>query len=133
MPRKRREEKEEQSAETTLAPQLGATPLKMAGGEWDIRKQSNLPNELIAVSASYFTNLPKQRGGRFARKFFDNLFHMLPSVRGWNVNKQVQMVGAAKGAPTISEIKKKPNILARHTTQRDWKEKAEEEGQIIVE
>lgn len=131
--RRRREEKEEKTAETMLAPQLGSTPREMARGRWDIRKQSNLPNEIFAICGAYFTNLPENEGGGFARDFFNSLYHTLTSVRGWNVNKQVQMVGAGKGAPQVGELKKKPGWIGRNVTQRDWKEKAEEEGQVIVE
>jgi len=130
---RRKTEKQEVTAETQLAPQLGADYKKIARGEWDARIQSKLPSPIVAICGSYFCMLPDEEGGEFARGFFDNLYRTLVSVDGWNVNKQVQMVGASKGQPTIGELRKKPGWLGRNLTQRDWQRQADEEGQTVVE
>jgi len=120
------------NAEASLAPQLGTDMLDLAQGIFDIRRLSNI-NPLEKVWMSYFLLAPMERGGRFARNFINNYLNLAVSEGGQRVRQMIQMVAGSKGTPVIGEIVKKPNWFARNITNRKWREKAEEEGKLIVE
>jgi len=130
---RREKEKEELTAESHLGPQLGSDTIDLVKGKVDMRRLSKLPSPLDKVWISYFMLIGDEEGGEFARAFCNNYLNLAVSDDGWRVNKMIQMVAGSKGAPSVGELQKKPNIVARNVTQRDWEKKAREEGKTIVE
>jgi len=129
---RREEKKPEITAEGSLSPQLGSNTTDLVTGKFDMRRLSKL-GTLDKVWLSYFLMVPKKRGGRYWSMFCDNYMNLAVSDDGWRVNKMIAMVAGSKGAPSVGELVKKPGVLQRNITQRDWKKKADEKGQTIVE
>jgi len=129
---RKEDEKPEITAEGELAGQLGSDKTTLAGGVFDMRRLSKT-GELDKVWIAYFLNVPKIRGGRFAYTFCDNYLNLAVSEEGWRINKMIQMVAGAKGAPSVGELAKRPGLLQRNITNRKWREKADEKGATIVE
>ena len=125
------EEEDGVTAESKLAPQLGTDELALMKGKYDIRLLTKI-NEIEKVWLSHFLMVPDEDGGEYARKFCDNYVHLAPSEGGWRVNKMIQMVSGARGAPTVG-VMRKPGWLGRNVTNRKYKEKAEERGMEVVE
>ena len=132
MPKDKEEKKTEITAETVLGPQLGSHPVKIVLGEYSEEIMTKI-NPIEKAWLSYFEMVPELEGGDFAKEFCRKYKAHSRSVDGWNVNKMIQMVAGSKGATAIGELKKKPGILARNLTQRDWKKNAEERGEVIIE
>ncbi|MHA1829052.1 MAG: hypothetical protein ACTSX6_10455 [Candidatus Heimdallarchaeaceae archaeon] len=124
------EEKEERTAESTLAPQLGTDFIDLMRGRVDVRRLTYL-NELEIVWLSYFLMIPNHRGGRFARRFCENYMNLKMSEGGRRVNQMIQMVAGSRGVPVFREVDKR-SWVERHLTLRD-EEKAREKGKIAVE
>lgn len=129
---RKEEKKPEITAESELAPQLGSDKTDLVQGRFDMRRLSKI-NEIQVHVIGYFMNVPDLRGGRFWRKLTDNLLNLSVSVEGWRVNKMNQMVASAKGTPSVGELQKKPGWIKRNVTDKNWRRKAEEKGQTIVE
>ena len=128
----RRTEKEELTAESHLGPQLGTDTVDLVKGKVDMRRLSKL-GPIDKAWLSYFSMLSDEEGGEFARRFCDNYINYAVSEEGWRTNKMIQMVAGSKGAPSVGELVKRPGVLQRNITDREWKKKAEEQGQTIVE
>jgi len=129
---RREEKKEELTAESHLGPQLGSDTTELVKGKVDMRRLSKL-GPLDKAWISYFLLKKPKKGGRYTNRFCENYMNLAVSEDGWRVNKMIQMVAGSKGAPSVGELQKKPNIVARNVTQRDWEKKAREEGKTIVE
>jgi hypothetical protein len=132
-PRRKEENKSELTAESHLAPQLGSDTAELVKGKYDMRRLSKL-DPLDKIWIAYFLQVPVEDGGEYAREFCENYMNLAVSDDGWRVNKMIQMVAGAQGSPTqVGELVKKPGIIGRNITNRNWKQKAEEQGQQIVE
>lgn len=131
--RKGDNEQPEVTAEGTLAPQLGSDPAKMASQlRYDVDRLTKI-GKLQKIAIAYFKLVPTERGGNWARIFCENYENLAMSEDGWRTNKIIQAIAGSKGAPTVGELMKKPGILQRNLTNRDWQKKAEEEGKVVVE
>lgn len=128
---RRKEEKVEITAEGRLAGELGSDSTVAAQGKSDMRRFSKL-NRLDVVWNSHFMLVPDEEGGEYAKQFCDNFQNLAVSEEGWRTNKVIQLVAGSKGAPSVGELMKKPNILQRNITDRKWRKRAEEEGKTIV-
>ena len=125
-------EKKDKPRESPLAGQLGTDIMDLKTGKTDMRRLSKI-GPLDKAWIAYFLMLESEEGGDFATKFCNNYLNLAVSEEGWRVNKMIQMEGAQQGVGVPTELVKKPNVLARNITQRDWKKKAEEDGKVIVE
>lgn len=129
---RREEKKEEITAEGVLAADFGTDQIDIAKGQVDIRRFSKIgPFDKIWIA--YFLQVPKERGGGFARKFCYHFLNLACSEDGWKTNKAIQLVAGSKGAPSVGELQKKPGWIGRNVTKRDWKKEADEEGRTIAE
>jgi len=134
------DKKPEITAEGELAPQLGSDKTKMAKGLFDIRRLSKI-NPIEKAWISFFiledgepgSDEELEGGGGFFREFCESYLNLSVSEDGWRVNKMIQMVAGAKGAPSVGELVKKPGLLQRNITNRGWKKEADEKGQTVVE
>lgn len=132
--------KPEVTAEGELAPQLGSDKTQMARGTFDMRRLSKI-NPIEKAWIAFFIledgedgkDEELEGGGGFYHEFCQGYLNLSVSEDGWRVNKMIQMVAGASGAPSVGELVKKPNILQRNITNRDWKKKAEEKGATTVE
>ena len=122
----------EVTAEGELSPQMGSDKIDLMAGRLDMRRLSKL-GPIDKAWLSYFILLGPEEGGDFAKAFCNNFINFAVSDDGWRVNKMIQAIGASKGAPGVGELVKKPGLLQRNLTDRDWKKKADEEGKTIVE
>ena len=129
---RREEKKEEITAEGVLAADFGSDQTIISKGTVDIRRFSKI-GPIDKFCLAYFLNVPDARGGRFWRTICGNFLNLACSEDGWKTNKAIQLVAGSKGAPSVGELQKKPGVLQRNITDRDWKKKAEEEGRTIVE
>ena len=132
MAKDKQEKKNEITAETVLGPQIGSHPVEIVKGEYSEEIMTKI-NPIEKAWLSYFEMVPDIEGGEFAREFCRKYKAHSRSVEGWNVNKMIQMVAGSKGATAMGTLQKKPGVLSRNITDRDWKRKAQEEGKTIVE
>jgi len=128
-----KEKRPNPTAEETLGPQLGTDPKHLSiFHTFDPRILSKLePTDVLWIS--YFSRIPDLEGGEYARDFIADFEKYAVSVEGWRTNKMIQMVAAGKGTTSGVEFLKKPGWFGRNISDRKWKEKAEEEGKVIVE
>lgn len=124
--------KPEITAEVVLGPQLGSDLADIEKKRFDMRRLSKI-NQLDKVWISYFLLKKKKRGGRFATAFCLNYLNLAVSEDGWRTNKMIQFNAASKGVGGVGELVKRPGLLQRNVTNRDWKKKADEKGATIVE
>lgn len=87
-----------------LVPQLGSDRKKLAKGEVDVRRFTNIP-EIDVLWLNWFMNIPDQYGGGWARNFCENHMNLRYSVNGENKKLSVEMVRAITGD---KEEKKEP-------------------------
>jgi len=120
-------------AEETLVPQLATFPDTISEtGRYDDRILSKI-NKMEALWMSIIELIPAHGGGRMWRKFGFMYRMMKRSEGGWTSQNIIKALGSLRGTPTQREIARKPNVLARNLWNRDWKEKAVEEGKDVVQ
>lgn len=124
MSTKKKEEKE--TIEVVLGTQYGSDFAYLSRGEVDPRRFTKL-NDTEAYCIAYFQNVPSHQGGDYARSFMQEFMNLKMSVDGWRAGQGIRIISASKGAPTVKDYKK-PGIIGRLITERDWKEKARAEG-----
>lgn len=127
----RKEEKKEIPVEVILGKQLASDPANLVTGMSDARRLSKITG-LEAIAYSWFLAQPDYQGGAWSRQFVANMLNLRMSEDGWRANQLVRLVAGSKGVPSI-DIAHKPGFIARHTSQKDWKQKAESEGKEIIE
>lgn len=125
-------ETEQLTAESVLGPQLGSDPEKLVKARYDNRILSKI-HPFEPACMAYFLRKSNKKGGRFWRGLIDDMLKLKRSEEGWGTNKIIQFTAATKGAPSVGELQRKPGILQRNITDRDWKKKAEEQGRTVVE
>ncbi len=130
MPSKKQETTQE-PIETIVGPQLASAKDFTADGRNDERKLSNI-SPVEAIAYSWFLAIPDHEGGEWARDFVNNMLTLRDSVEGWRSNQLIRLVAGSKGVPSTDYVKK-PGIIARNLTKRDWEQKAKVEGKEIVE
>jgi len=124
-------EKTEETLENVVGPQLATDPERAIQGKWDIRKLTRFNKiEILVKSASVL--IPPSRGGRAADRFWEEFSYNNTSEDGWNVHNMIRMIAGSKGASYVDYVKK-PGWAARNLTDRQWRERAEREGQEIIE
>jgi len=124
-------ETDEIPVEVYVGQELGSTGSIKVLAENDSR-QNTLLTEPEALALAYFSQVPDNRGGEYARVFIEEYRRHKMSVGGWRANQLIRLVSGSKGVAT-DKIVKRPGILGRNITNRDWKDKAEREGATIVE
>ena len=127
----RKEDKQETPVEVILGKQLASDPVNLANGMSDPRRLSKISG-LEAIAYSWFLAVPVYRGGNWARQFANNMLNLRMSDEGWRANQLIRLVAGSKGVPNV-DVAKKPGWLGRNFTQKDWKEKANNEGKEIIE
>ena len=129
---KKEEKSKEPTAEGMLAPQFGTDSVDLTRGRFDSRIYAKI-GPLDVIWIGFFKMVPDMEGGEFCKEFCENYLKLTRSEDGWQQNKQIQVIAGSKGAMGVGELMKRPGLLQRNITQRDWKKKAEEEGKTIVE
>jgi len=99
-----------------LVPQLGSDRNKLAKGEVDVRRFTNIP-EVDVLWLNWFMNLPKQYGGGWAKGFCENHMNLRYSIDGENKKLSVEMVRALTNNKEDTKEPKKKGILGRAS---DW-------------
>ena len=117
--------------EMYVGQELGSTGSIQVQDENDSR-QNSLLNEAEVLALSYFSQVPDNRGGKYARTFIEDYRRHKMSLGGWRANQLIRLVAGSKGVSTDKMVKK-PGFIGRHITDRDWKEKAEKDGAQIIE
>ena len=120
-------------AEEVLTPQIGTFPdIITETGRYDDRILSRI-NSIEALWMSIVELIPEYGGGRMWKKF-GYVYRMLKrSEGGWTTQNIIKALGNLRGSPMHREIARKPNILARNLWNRDWREKATEEGKEVIQ
>ncbi len=124
-------EKEEKPIEFVIGEQMASDFVELVKGRSDARRLS-IVNEAEVLALSYFSQIPDNEGGEYVRDFIADFLNLKMSLGGWRSNQLIRLVQGSKGV-TSDEIVKKPGIIGRYVTDRDWKEKAERSGARIVE
>jgi hypothetical protein len=120
-------------AEEKLSPQIGSSPAHMTKTqEYDIRILTNL-NPLEVAWITFAHQMPDHAGGRIFKEFAGTYMYLKRSQAGWTTKNILTALANLRGAQQPRDIARKPNILSRNITNRDWKEKAVEEGKEIVQ
>ena len=117
--------------EMFVGQELGTTGSIQVLDENDSR-QNSLLNEAEVLALSYFSQVPDNRGGKYARVFIEEYRRHKMSLGGWRANQLIRLVAGSKGV-SADKMVKKPGFIGRLVTDRDWKEKAEKEGAQIIE
>lgn len=119
--------KEEQTpVEVIILPQLASSDGFVAFGLNDERKLTKI-SAAEAFTAAYFDGVPSYRGGNWAKEYMKRFVIYKQSEEGWRANQLIRGIMAAKGTPQVG-LAKKPGIIGRYLTERDWKEKAQSQG-----
>ena len=121
----------QRAVEFFLGSQLGSDDSDLMAGKVNTKRLSKI-SELESFCFPYFMEIPSYRGGNVAKKIVNHKLDLNMSVNGWRANLINNFVGATRGVPSV-EMAKKPGWVGRNLTKKDWKEKAEEEGKIVVE
>lgn len=95
-----------------LVPQLGTDRNQLAKGEVDVRRFTNV-TEVDVIWLTWFSNIPKQYGGGFAKDFCMEYANWRYSVGGENKKLTVKMVEAISGAKSEDKKPKKKGVLER--------------------
>ncbi len=114
-----------------LGPQLGSSPEWLGQGRWDERKLAVLQPETLAA-ISHFSYRYAFDKVRYWGHITDWWLVGSQGIGGLGRNHILKAIASSTGATSI-ERAKKPGILARNTTQRGWKEKAQAEGKEVEE
>lgn len=117
--------------EMYVGQELGSTGSVQAQDENDSR-QNSLLNEAEVLALSYFEQIPRLEGGEYAKDFCESFRRHKMSLGGWRANQLIRLVAGSKGV-SADKMVKKPGFIGRHVTNRDWKEKAEQEGAQVIE
>ena len=131
MSNKSKTKEEAKPIEFVVGEQLASDARNLAKGRSDPRRLS-LINEPEVLALSYLNQIPDNEGGAYVRDFISDFLNLKMSKDGWRANQLIRLVQGSKGV-VAGEIVKKPGILGRTLTNRDWKEKAERDGATIVE
>lgn len=127
----KKEDKEEKPIEYVVGEQLASDFVELVKGRSDARRLS-MVNEAEVLALSYFSQVPDNEGGEYVREFIADFLNLKMSLAGWRSNQLIRLVHGSKGV-TAGEIVKRPGIIGRNLTNRDWKNKAEREGATIIE
>jgi len=122
---------EEIPVEMFVGQELGSTGSIQAQDENDSRQNSML-NEAEVLAISYFEQVPVLEGGDYARDFCESFRRHKMSLGGWRANQLIRLVAGSKGV-AAGGIVRKPGFIGRHITNRGWREKAQLEGDQIIE
>ena len=125
------QEQLQKAVEFALGIQLASDDSDLTQGKVNTKRLSKI-SELEAFCFPYFMEIPAYRGGTVAKKIVNHKLDLNMSVNGWRSQLINNFVGATRGVPSV-EMAKKPGWIGRNITKTDWKEKAEEEGKIVVE
>ena len=129
---KKEEKPSEPTAEGHLAPQFGSDTVDLVKGKVDMRRLSKI-NPIDKAWISFFLLVDEEEDGGYFKEFCEQFLNLSVSEEGWRVNKMIQAIAGSKGATGVGELMKRPGLLQRNITQRDWKKKADEEGKTVVE
>lgn len=130
---RKEKEKEEITAESRLAAEIGSDTTDLVKGKVDMRRFSKL-TPLDKAWISFFLLVDDEEGGEYFRDFCNNFLNLAPSEEGWRTNKAIQMVAASKGTAGVgAELVKRPSWVGRNVTNRGWKKEADEKGATVVE
>jgi len=122
---------EEIPVEMFVGQELGTTGSIQVMDENDSR-QNSLLNEAEVLALSYFEQIERLEGGAYALNFCESYRRHKMSLGGWRANQLIRLVAGSKGVAT-GKVVRRPGILGRMVTNRDWKEKAQLEGAEIIE
>lgn len=95
-----------------LVPQLGTDKKKLAKGEVDTRRFTNI-TEIDTIWLTWFELVPKEYGGEYSRAFCDQYRNHRYSVNGENKKLSVDMVRAITGDKEKESKPKKKGLLER--------------------
>jgi len=130
------EEKKEETTtdeipvEMFVGQELGTTGSIQVLDENDSR-QNSLLNEAEVLALSYFSQVPDNRGGKYARTFIEDYRRHKMSLGGWRANQLIRLVAGSKGVAS-GKIVRKPGIWGRIRDPK-WRENAQLEGAEIIE
>jgi len=122
--------KSEIEVEMFVGQELGSTGSIQVLNENDSR-QNSLLNEAEVLALSYFSQVPDNRGGKYAKIFIEEYRRHKMSLGGWRANQLIRLVAGSKGVSS-GKIVRRPGILGRIRDPK-WKENAELEGAEIIE
>jgi len=94
-------------------------------------RQNSLLNEAEVLALSYFSQVPDNRGGSYARTFIEEYRRHKMSLGGWRANQLIRLVAGSKGVAS-GKVIRKPGLLGRIRDPK-WRENAELEGAEIIE
>jgi len=117
--------------EMFVGQELGSTGSIQKFNENDSR-QNSLLNEAEVLALSYFSQVPDNRGGEYARTFIEEYRRHKMSLGGWRANQLIRLVAGSKGV-SEGRLVRKPGFLARTFTNRNWRQNADMEGAEIIE
>lgn len=115
-----------------LVPQMGSDHTYLSQGKIDRRVFAVL-NEYEQVSLAHFAYRGEVDDIRYFAFLVDWILTSSPSLGGLGRRQTIELTAAASGGAKPLEIVRKPNIVSRKLFKRDWRQKAEERGAVIVE
>ena len=101
-----------------LVPQMGTDTNLLREGKYDVRRFSDI-REVDVVWLTWFSNIPEQYGGGYAKAFCNAYLNHRYSVDGKNKKLVVQMQQAVSGSRTRKEAKDERSWIQRNITRRN--------------
>lgn len=116
---------EPESSQGRLAEQLGTDPKRMMRGEWDIRLFSVIDEKDIPVLI--YAKIRSKKSTAW-KTIYDEYPHWRVSLGGRGRRDAIRGEAVQKGGiAAVEQEIPKPNWVRRNITQRNWRQKAEQE------
>lgn len=115
----------------SLAEQLGTSPELKSEMRIDERKMSVLSDTTLAA-LSHFSYRHVYDGVRYWGHITEWWLTGSQGIGGLGRRHILQALANSSGVQTVDKAKK-PNAIARNVWDRDWKNKAEQEGKVVEE
>jgi hypothetical protein len=117
-----------------FVPQLFSHPQHLTGGAEDAGGQdqwmlTNMPADVLIPLAG-LEIIGQEDKRKEVLDFVDLVLRGLKGVGGFTV-KQGERIAIGLGSGTGKKIVKRPGLVGRNITNRDWERKAEEEGAVV--
>lgn len=108
------------------------TMLDRGKGEIDEWKMSKISSRAL-ISLIYFRHRGEHDHVRFYKEFADHFLRGSHSIEGYGLKMLENIAIGLGGGGGSRKMRKRPGIIGRYITNRDWKRKAREENAEILE
>lgn len=117
-----------------LAIQLGTAPKIIAIHDFDDYKLGNFTSIASALAIVHFERRGKHDGVRYYDFMSEKMKSVFIGFNGRGRNDILKLAAYTNpGGSSVMETAQKPNVIARNLFNRNWKQKAQSQGQQVEE